>query len=282
MTCSGSPGLVAVGSEVNPGSPSSVSQLPCACCPSEPGQSGPVGWGGTPRRGPTTNGRLPCSLALGGTLRSVGGHMGVVRELQGRDLSGPGVARLLQKWDPEPHPGAPSPGAKQHRSGRGGGGVGFGAGCGGALHAAGAPFPHFSARLASLCRGDHRTPAHGRGPALLGHTGYNVISRASRIARKPSALRICGSPRGISTPCLSHLQPRDLGLVPEPLWASVFSSVKWGAATSPWGEGKGSTAMWVNREAEPPRSSRLEHAAPGERRGRAACRSGLRLQARGA
>lgn len=132
MTCSGSPGLVAVGSEVNPGSPSSVSQLPCACCPSEPGQSGPVGWGGTPRRGPTTNGRLPCSLALGGTLRSVGGHTGVVRELQGRDLSGPGVARLLQKWDPEPHPGAPSPGAKQHRSGRGGGGVcGFGAGCGG-------------------------------------------------------------------------------------------------------------------------------------------------------
>lgn len=151
-----------------------------------------------------------------------------------------------------------------------------------ALHAAGAPFPHFSARLASLCRGDHRTPAHGRGPALLGHTGYNVISRASRIARKPSALRICGSPRGISTPCLSHLQPRDLGPVPEPLWASVFSSVKWGAATSPWGEGKGSTAMWVNREAEPPRSSRLEHAAPGERRGRAACGSGLRLQARGA
>lgn len=131
MTCSGSPGLVAVGSEVNPGSPSSVSQLPCACCPFEPGQSGPVGWGGTPRRGPTSNGRLPCSLALGGTLRSVGGHTGVVRELQGRDLSGPGVARLLQKWDPEPHPGAPSPGAKQHRSGRGGGGVGFGAGCGG-------------------------------------------------------------------------------------------------------------------------------------------------------
>lgn len=106
MTCSGSPGLVVVVSEVNPGSPSSVSQLPCACCPSEPGQSGPVGWGGTPRRGPTTNGRLPCSLALGGTLRSVGGHTGVVRELQGRDLSGPGVARLLQKWDPEPHPGA--------------------------------------------------------------------------------------------------------------------------------------------------------------------------------
>lgn len=106
MTCSGSPGLVVVGSEVNPGSPSSVSQLPCACCPSEPGQSGPVGWGGTPRRGPTSNGRLPCSLALGGTLRSVGGHMGVVRELHGRDLSGPGVARLLQKWDPEPHPGA--------------------------------------------------------------------------------------------------------------------------------------------------------------------------------
>lgn len=106
MTCSGSPRLVVVGSEVNPGSPSSVSQLPCACCPSEPGQSGPVGWGGTPRRGPTSNGRLPCSSALGGTLRSVGGHMGVVRELQGRDLSGPGVARLLQNWDPEPHPGA--------------------------------------------------------------------------------------------------------------------------------------------------------------------------------
>lgn len=145
-----------------------VGQLPCACCPSGPGQSGPLG--------PTNDGRLPWSLALGRTPGSIGGHRGVARELQGQDLSGQGVAPLLQKWDPEPHPGVLFPGTKQHRSGREGG--------------------RFSARLASLCRGDQQTPTRGLDPELLGHTWYNVISRASRIARKSSVTQDVWFPMG--------------------------------------------------------------------------------------
>lgn len=90
-----------------------ISHLPSACCPSGLGQR--PGWGGGRElEGPPREARQQWmaspKLGPGRARGPVGGHRAGREGAPGvGHVCGKGVVPLLQKWDPQPHPGSPFP-----------------------------------------------------------------------------------------------------------------------------------------------------------------------------